>query len=258
MMNLMLLVLLVSTQVAMAEVDSGIHSIVRGTHGEPHLVKFKSGIVKIVEQGNVAELKAYETQLGSQKLRSISLANETLPLVEEVPFQPSVVPDREISAIFNRMNPHIKRKSECSDRAHVWSWDEEQRSGIKSQKAFLFLTDAYIRRTGYKWWFHVAPLFTTASGQKIVMDYQFLDRPVPFTQWKNLLVFSKRECVTDFKFNDYNRGADQTQDCYTKFEPMYYHFPAEIGARENGTPRTQWNTAEVLSSRARAFSKGSR
>src|SRR5690606_2949039 len=109
----------------------------------------------------------------------------------------------------------------------------------------------------YKWWFHVAPMYTTTSGQKFVMDKQFLDRPVTFNEWKDLLVFSKRECVTDFSFNAYNAGADQTQDCYTKEEPMYYFIPADIAAFENGRGKTGWSTAEVNGSRSRAFFKGS-
>lgn len=60
-------------------------------------------------------------------------------------------------------------------------------------------------------------MYSTASGKKMVMDYQFFDRPVTFTEWKNNLVFTKRECVTEFNFLDYDAGADQTQDCYTKF-----------------------------------------
>src|SRR5690606_17968610 len=125
-------------------------------------------------------------------------------------------------------------------------------------KAFLMLTDTYIRRTRYKWWFHVAPMYTTSSGKKIVMDFQFLDRPVTFNEWKDSLVFSKRECVKDFRFLDYDAGADQTQDCYVKFEPMYYYIPGDIGARENGYAKTDWNTFQVNSSRSRAFFKGSR
>ena len=152
----------------------------------------------------------------------------------------------------------MKRKSECSDRAHVWAWDEYQMSGTKSEKAFLLLTDTYIRRNQYKWWFHVAPMYTTTSGKKIVMDFQFLDRPVTFKEWKNILVFSKRECVKDFFFRDYDAGADQSQDCYVKFEPMYSYIPGDIGSRESGRPRTDWNLSQVNASRTRAFFKGSR
>lgn len=235
-------------------IEDSVHSVVRGSEGEPHFVKFNSGAVKFVDQ---EELEVFEAKLNAS--RSITPVGEysSMLLLDEGDFTPSLVPDGEIKNIFKNMNPFIRRRSECSDRAHVWAWDEFQRKGTKSEKAFLFLTDTYIRRHRYKWWFHVAPMYTTASGQKIVMDYQFLDRPATFSEWKNLLVFSKRECVKDFLFNDYNEGADQTQDCYVKFEPMYYRIPGDIGARELGRPRTEWNTSEVNQSRSRAFFKES-
>jgi hypothetical protein len=237
--------------------EDGIHSIVRGKVGEPHLVKFHSGAVKFIEQDEQHKLFEFEAKLKKAETTSSSYVQNRMLLQEPSDFEPSIIPDDQIQTIFNRMNPYIRRRSECSDRAHVWAWDEFERSGTKSQKAFLFLTDAYIKRNRYKWWFHVAPMYTTTSGQKIVMDYQFLDRPVTHTEWKNYLVFSKRDCVTDFRFLDYDAGADQTQDCYTKSEPMYYYVPGDIGAFENGRSKTSWNTSEVNASRSRAFFKGS-
>jgi Glutaminase len=258
MKSFMLMAFLVFTYGTGAHARDRIHSIVRGGIGGPHLVKFNSGVVKFIEQDEHHKLEHYELKFKFDKLSSDnSLPNKSLQNVENDEFQVSLVPDEELPAIFKRMNPFISRKSECSDRAHVWAWDEFQRSGLKSEKAFLFLTDAYIRRTRYKWWFHVAPMFTTASGKKMVMDQQFLDRPVTLTEWKNHLVFSKRECVTEFRFLDYNSGADQTQDCYIKAEPMYYFIPGDIGAGESGRPKTNWSTSEINASRSRAFFKGS-
>lgn len=249
-----LVAFLAFTQVVGAE---SIHSIVRGNQGEPHLVKLNSGEVIFIEAQDEAKLASYEKQVKSMVQSVASSVDNKMALLEETEFVPSLVPDSELQNIFNRMNPFMKRKSECSDRAHVWAWDENQKTGIQMEKAFLLLTDSYIKRNRYKWWFHVAPLYTTTSGQKIVMDYQFLDRPVTFTEWKNFLVFSKRDCVTDFKFLDYNAGADQTQDCYSKFEPMYYRIPGDIGTRELGSPRIKWSEFEVNSARARAFYKRS-
>jgi len=237
-----------------AVADDSIHSIVRGGAGEPHLVKFNSGEVKFIEQGQEHLLAPFEAKLKFTKAAPVS-ENKMFSIAED--FAPTPVPESELQNIWNRMNPYIKRKSECSDRAHVWSFDEFQKTGTKSQKAFLMLTNAYIVRNRYKWWFHVAPLYTTTSGQKIVMDYQFLDRPVTFTEWKNHLVFSKRDCVADFRFLDYNEAADQTQDCYTKHEPMYYYIPGDIGNFESGRGKTGWSNAEVNGARSRAFFKGS-
>jgi hypothetical protein len=252
MKSIMLMAFFSFCHLAGAATNGSVHSIVRSDDGGPHLVKMISGEVVFVDQNDERKLQIFEKQIKQQFV----LENKSLPFVEPV-YTPTPVQEKDLGKIFKNMNPFMKRKSECSDRAHVWSWDEFERSGIQSEKAFLLLTDTYIKRHRYKWWFHVAPMFTTTSGKKFVMDKQFLDRPVTFEQWKNFLVFSKRECVTDFRFLDYDAGADQTQDCYVKFEPMYYYIPGEIGARENGKAKTNWYSNEVNASRSRAFFKGS-
>jgi hypothetical protein len=239
-----------------AVADDSIHSIVRGHQGEPHLVKFNSGAVKFIEAGEEHLLAPYEAKLQFTKANS-RIENKLLSLQTDEEYVPTPVADKDLQSIWNRMNPYIKRKSECSDRAHVWSFDEFQKTGTKSQKAFLLLTNGYIIRNRFKWWFHVAPMYTTTSGQKIVMDYQFLDHPVTFEEWKNRLVFTKRACVTDFRFLDYDAGADQSQDCYTKQVPMYFYIPGDIGNLESGRGKTGWSNAEVNGARSRAFFKGS-
>jgi hypothetical protein len=257
----MILACLVPLQLAMAQNTDSVHSISRGENKNPHLVKFTSGRVLFIEQGHEEELQKFEAELASKlmskRLSSFEASGEDKFLENEsINAGPSVLSGGQIQEVFHRMNPNIKRRSECSDRAHVWVYDEFQR-GIVGEKAFLFLTDTYIRRTGFKWWFHVAPAYTLAGGQKMVLDYQFIDHPVTLTEWKNNLVFSKRDCIMDFNFNTYNAGADQTQDCYMRIAPMFYHFPGEIGSWDNGTPRSAWSESEVNSARARAFYTGS-
>ena len=250
-----LMTFLVTHGICAREVNDLIHAIERGNNGEPHLVKYSSGAVEFIEQSDQKKLRELERRLERNISLQSSLPIKLLSLDTE--FEPTIVSDKQINEIFRSFNPYMRRKSECSDRAHVWAWDEFQRSGTKSEKAFLLFTDSYIRRNRYKWWFHVAPMFTTTSGEKMVMDYQFLDQPVTFKEWKDFLVFSKRECVTDFRFLDYDAGADQTQDCYVKFEPMYYYIPGDIGTRELGRPKTNWNASQVKASRSRAFFNGS-
>lgn len=245
-------ILLTLTNFALSsEMNQKVHSITSSVNG-PHLVKLVSGEVVFVEKNDPQKLEHFQKRL----VKDLSHSKMMMPMETEEEYSPTIVDDSEIQNIFDRMNPFIKRKSECSDRAHVWTWDENKLSGINSQKVFLLLTDTYIRKNRFKWWFHVAPLYTSSSGQKIVMDLQFFDRPVSLEEWKNSLVFSKRECVSDFRFTDYNAGADQTQDCYVKVEPMYYKIPGDIGVREqSGISKTRWNESDVNASRSRAFFK---
>lgn len=251
---LFLTVLLITSGLRADNTHDEIYSITRGKKGDPHLIKLKSGAVEFLEHSEQDKLEIFEKILAIQS--SSNQYHKTLT-PDEVQFEPTPLSDDKIETIFKQMNPFIKRKSECTDRAHVWAWDEYQRNQTNSQKAFLFLTDTYIKRHRYKWWFHVAPMFTSTSGQKFVTDVQFLNRPVTFSEWKNFLVFSKRECVTEFSFLEYNAGADQSQDCYVKFLPMFYRIPGDIGNLEQGRPRTDWNVSEVNASRSRAFFKGS-
>lgn len=235
-----------------------IHSIGESSGDKSVIVRYVSGRVALVEKEEAEKLRAIEAMKSSR--HATSLKSLSALHTEEPVFTPSVISAGEATSLFNRMNRNYTRKSECSDRAHVWAHDEFQQSGHLGQKAFIFFTDAYIKRTGFKWWFHVAPMYDVESGgsvQKMVFDYMYKNRPVPVAEWKNMMVHSGRECVTDFNFNtDYDAGADQTQDCYMKFTSMYYHIPAEVGAKENGNYRTSFDQGEVSSTRVRAFHSG--
>lgn len=233
-----------------------IHSISDDFESDEVIVRYESGEVAFVDQASAQRLRALESFKSSRSQEKTMSA-----LLEEAPlYTPSVITQGEATELFNRLNKNYTRKSECSDRAHVWAYDEASARGLKGQKAFIFFTDAYIKRTGFKWWFHVAPMYDVQTGggvQKMVFDYMYKDRPVTVTEWKNMMVHSGRDCVMDFNFNtDYDAGADQSQDCYMKYTSMYYHFPAEIGAMENGTFRTSFDQGEVNSTRARAFTSG--
>lgn len=238
-----------------------IHSIGENTGDDSVVVRYTNGRIALVEPDEADKLRALEGVKNSHISSSLNSLKFFSALNEEQPlFNPSVISMAEATNLFNRMNRNYTRKSECSDRAHVWTYDEFSQNGLLGQKAFIFFTDAYIKRTGFKWWFHVAPMYDVQSGggvQKMVFDYMYMSRPVPVAEWKNMMVHSGRECVTEFNFNDYNAGADQSQDCYMKYTSMYYHFPADIGAMENGTFRTSFDEGQVSSTRARAFKSGS-
>lgn len=241
-----------------------IHSIGESRGDEPVIVRFESGRVAFVEKDEAEKLQNLKALKDARIKFNLDARNALKSFsaieTEEPAYTPSVISSAEANNLFNRMNKNYTRKSECSDRAHVWTYDEFQNNGLLGQKAFIFFTDAYIKRTRFKWWFHVAPMYDVQTGdgvQKMVFDYMYKSRPVPVAEWKGMMVHSGRECVMDFNFNDYNAGADQSQDCYMKFTSMYYHFPAEIGSKENGTYRTAFDQGEVNSTRSRAFNSGS-
>lgn len=250
-----------------------IHSIVKGDENT-HLVRFHSGRVAMVKKGEDAVLEqaiqahGYQVEAALDKknylvsLKSInSTVSEKLLLDVDPPaYTPSVVSESEIQNIYNRMNPNFKRRSECSDRAHVWAHDEFKKHGTMGQKAFIFVVNQYIIKHNFKWWFHVAPMYdvSTRNGvQKMVLDYQYKDRPVTVKEWSDMMIFSKKECKMTTKFSEYDVNP-QIEDCYMMFVSMYYHFPGEIHEQETkGIYRSSFNDSLVNGARTRAFNSGS-
>lgn len=270
----MIIACLISFQVAAETLNDSIHSIVKADE-TTHLVRFSSGRVALVkngEEGVLAEaIKAHGFQVEAgldNKNNLISLKTKSsLKFLNDVVepgvppvYQPSVVSETEIQNMYNRMNPNYKRRSECSDRAHVWAHDEFKRNGVMGQKAFIFIVNQYIIKHNFKWWFHVAPMYdvqTRGGIQKMVLDYQYKDRPVTVKEWSDMMIFSKKDCKMTTKFSEYDVNP-QTEDCYMIFESMYYHFPLEIHEQETkGVYRSSFKDFEVNNARSGAFNSGS-
>lgn len=177
--------------------------------------------------------------------------------VEPPIFEPTVLSSPAAAQeMFDRLNTNFKRLSECSDRAHVWAYDEFKSNGFKSQKIFAFFTASYINRNRFKWWFHVAPLVHVQEGGQVqmrVLDYMYMDRPVLIKEWTDLMVFSKRECKMTAKFSEYDVNP-QTEDCYMMIDSMYNRLPGDLHAQElKGIYRESFNDSEVNFSRRAGF-----
>ena len=261
------LCLLLGTANALADiVRSPIHSVVEvdGTH----LIRFENGRVAFsssadhIVKGDVVEAKIDNKQnlVSIQTLATSSGEEKSLSVLEAIEppvYEPTIIGSyNEAVTIFNRLNPNIKRSSECSNRAHVWSSEEFKKNGIKSHKAFLFLTASYINRVRFKWWFHVAPAMIVREGGRLetrVFDFVFNRRPVTLKEWQDQFVFSKRDCLPLQKFSDYDQRADQTQDCYQKLGTMYDWMPTDFANEERGIYKTQFNQSEINAAYAEAI-----
>ncbi len=252
-----------------------IHSLVESSP-ESSIVRFEKGRVGFLSKAETESLNNKEGAMVEVELdesnqirqlvflqapvrseNGITLKNT---LFDNPPvFETTVVSSSQMQDIYRRMNPNFKRLSECSDRAHVWAFEEFQKTGVKSQKAFIFFTASYIDRVRFKWWFHVAPMFDVQTGngiQKMVTDVMYKERPVTLKEWSNMMVFSRRDCKMTTKFSEYDVNP-QTEDCYMIFESMYYRLPGEIHDQEiRGVYRSEWNETEVNGARSRAFHFG--
>jgi hypothetical protein len=158
--------------------SSRVHSI------DPRygFVRFENGRVGFLDEeetSNKSATSAYSDLVDAQvrvnldstseiqRVEVLTPASQEKTLVSQVnppPYEPTILSSlAEVEAMFERLNPDYKRVSECSDRAHVWSYDEFKKNGIKSQKVFAFFTASYINKNRFKWWFHVAPMVNRGS-----------------------------------------------------------------------------------------------
>ena len=254
---------------SMAEVvKDRIHSVVNVPGSQVKLVKFENGRVAYLE-GNtkdlagevnkfkrrpvVAELDKNSRLMAFYPITDLKNQSELMETEENPPlFEPTVVENmKELKLLFDDFNSDYKRRSECSDRAHVWAWEMFKQKGIKSEKVYALFTATWIIKTRLKWWFHVAPLVSVKTPQgveKMVMDFMFNDRPLSIKAWTDNMVFDLRACKMTKKFSEYDVNP-QTEACYMMIDNMYYRLPGDLHAQElQGRYRQSWNASEIRTS----------
>ena len=265
MKTFILMGLMLSSSLLQAEtIQDRIHSIEEG------LIKFESGRVAFRERENKnllpgdfikAELNEKYSLLSYEKLSDQKDPEQKRFFLQTPPpFEPTIVPTmKEAFKIFNRSIPYWKRVSECTDRAHIWAFDEFKISGTKSRKVFIFFSAAYINSVRFKWWFHVAPLYHVndhGTVKELAMDYRYSDRPQTVKEWTDLFVYTKRDCKVTTRFSEYESDP-QMEDCFLIYESMHYKLPLEIYEQElNGKYKTSTTEAELQLALRHAFEKG--
>ncbi|MFA5584603.1 MAG: protein-glutamine glutaminase family protein [Bacteriovoracaceae bacterium] len=267
-MKFAFIVFLLITQSLFAEVlKDRIHSIEKIENSNEYLVKFENGRVAFVtDVGTLARGHLIQGKLNKRSVLENYKTIETEPLpsplmVEpEAPeYVPTVLTREQLNDFWDNLKVDYKRKSECSDRAFIWAFEGWKKHGYQVEMVYALFTASYINRHRFKWWFHVAPLLTVKNGDKIekmVIDHQFIDRPVPIREWTDLMVFTKRECKPTDKFSEYDVNP-QTEDCYLMTESMFYRIPAHLSDRETkNLYRTEFNASEVRMSYRLGFKTG--
>lgn len=275
MKKILLLSLMTLSPFTLAEIiKSPIHSIEDVPEMNLQLLKFENGRVAFINQenksfspmiqlaqaGDVVEAKV-DSDSNLMELKTLEVSESgpgLMNLHQERPkFDPTIIPSlAEAQKIFKRLNQFYTPNSECSNRAHVWAWEEFKNHGIKSLKAWIFFTASYITRNRTKWWFHVAPMIMVKHNGKIegrVLDYRYSHGPVTYKEWSDPFVFSKRPCKPTTKFSEYDVNP-QTEDCYQMIEPMYYWVPKDIHNHELiNRYKTDFSQGEIRASYSQAF-----
>ncbi len=270
-MKFLTVLLLFVTTVHAERISTRIHSIDRSTDGKnPHLIKFENGRVGFVSSEDKASLTGlFEAHqkgewmeadldrkgnfLGASQIAEPKSRNLEDP--DPRPAPTSYTPTNlssltEATAIFGNMRR--SGSGQCYNRAHVWTYEEFNRSGLCSMKLFMFFTRSYIYQYRYKWWFHVTPM-TYVNGTAMTLDRAFFRGPATVKTWTDNFIYSKRNCPVINKYSSY-RDHQDTEHCYLHPATMYFWQPRDLENYElTGYEKKQFNSSEISHAYWNAF-----
>jgi hypothetical protein len=236
-----------------------IDSVDFGKKNQEHLMKLDDGRVIFVRPGShlLSEKTDYtgvpvELEIDSkQNLLSIStLPDESVNPEEErtserqTLSQTDLPSEEEAARIFRGMNRSYYSKSECTDRAQVWTYEEMKKNNLVSRKVFLFFTNTYIRRYHYNWWFHVSP-YVLVQGTERVMDRRYTSGPRDMKNWTDIFIHSKQTCP-EGTYRYYRSHRNGAGHCVIVKADMYYRLPYHVRMLEDyGRVKSSFSRSEV-------------
>jgi hypothetical protein len=274
-----LLLLLLSFSVQARTITTQIHDLDFGNQpGDEILLFLSSGDVVKLPRVDTKQLDYYQLA----KLRKSWLAitvdkdryvekveNAPAPLKPsesekallapaEINYTPTTVPsfDRATQLIrTSRQSPNPE--SQCFNRAHVWTYEWWQKHSLRSNKILIFWSRDYVRRLGFKWWFHIAPYVNVRNDEgrvvERVLDVKYISRPVDFQWWANYHSKVNYNCKVVTKYSDY-ANYPYGHDCYFMRTHMYTYQPADLEMYEAwGFTKNAFNMDEVRAAYLEAF-----
>ncbi len=256
------LIMIFSFSAEAERLTSRIHSLDLAKNSQqPHLIKFENGQVGFLSRLDKSSVQSlHESQKRGEWLeveldeKGNFLGAGVVPapkMLEEisdpepvpVTYDPTNLGSMEQAvSIFKKMRR--SGSGQCYNRAHIWSYEEFNRSGLRSVKLFMFFTRSYIRKYRYKWWFHVTPM-TYVNGVAMTMDRAFFKGPVEVKTWTDKFIFSKRNCPVIHKYSDY-RDHQEAEHCYLHPATMYFWQPRDLENYElTGAEKKQFFPKEI-------------
>jgi hypothetical protein len=247
---------------------SAIHTIDESINDSPHLLLLENGSVIFLSSENKEDLDFFKESISSLSHLEITTDDENNfisarsvstfdhpedPIGQEnqekelnLSYEPTVLNSlSDASAIFRKMRRNYQFESQCYNRAHIWTWEEYNRSSLKSKKYFLFFTSRYIRAYRYHWWFHVTPAVSVNGLGDRMLDRRYTTDIKLIKDWTDKFIYSKRSCPIVFKYNDY-RYNQQLEHCYLIPVSMYFWQPRDIERRDRlGVEKTSFIRSEV-------------
>lgn len=160
-------------------------------------------------------------------------------------YEVSDVSESQADRLFSSMRDDTRRKSQCYNRAHVWTYEMSQNfvngSKLNLGKTWIFFTRKYISDYKYKWWFHVAPDIKV-DNVHTVLDRKFLRGPINLRGWTDFFMQNKAECKVVEYYDEYSNNQE-VESCYIIKSSMYYWQPYQIEGLEDGDaePKSWFN-----------------
>ncbi len=254
-----LVFLIMGPEVWAGKITGQIDSIDYGKSNQDHILKLADGRVVFVNEksgllsrkthyeGTPVEMEVDE----EQNLISIAtMPDETIDIPDEREtevsslFQTDLPSEEEAARIFRGMNRSYYSRTECTDRAHVWTYEEMRKNNLISRKVFLFFTNTYIRRYRFYWWFHVSP-YVHVQGNERVMDRRYTSGPREMKTWTDIFIRSRKSCpVSTYRYYRANRNG--SEHCILVKADMYYRLPLHVrNFEDSGIVKTQFSRSEV-------------
>ncbi len=247
---------------------SAIHTIDESIDDSPHLLLLDNGSVIFLKNENKEDLDFFKESKSSSSYYEITTDDEnnfisarsvsySVNLGDSIgqgnqekelnlSYEPTILNSlSDASAIFRKMRRDYQYESQCYNRAHIWTWEEFNRSSLKSKKYFLFFTSRYIRAYRYHWWFHVTPAVSVNGLGDRILDRRYTTDIKMIKDWTDKFIYSKRSCPIVFKYNDY-RYNQQLEHCYLIPVSMYFWQPRDIERRDRlGVEKTSFIRSEL-------------
>lgn len=264
---LLIILFLISFKSHAFAIRTTVHSVHLGEKSEPHLVFLSSGEVAFLRGPNKAMSESFQVASDKKDILEINLdKNHNLISVQQLPqardaensvpsdqdelmsYAPSIISTTTASSTFTKMRRDYQLQSQCYNRAHIWTYEEYKRSGLRSNKLFLFFTTRYIRAYNYFWWFHVTPMVyvggTTSAFWK-TLDRRYTRSPLSLRTWTNIFMYNDANCPIVYRWSDYY-NHQSTQYCYLIPKSMYFWQPRDIVTEENsGYVKTQYISSQI-------------
>jgi hypothetical protein len=262
-------------------ITSQIHDVDYGhKSGDEILVFLKSGDVARIDHKKASMLDTLTSQKSSgnnwikftldknrkiKKMRSVpapvvktSDMEKGMALLD-ANYVPTTIANMDIAKRYIAESRHpTKELTQCFNRAMVWSYEWWRKHSLKTNKVFVFWTKDYVRKYGFKWWFHVSPYAHIMDSDGVVkervLDVKWLSRPYAFQDWANYHSSHDVKCKVIQNYSEYANypfGADR---CYFMRANMYTWQPADLEMKEAwGYTKEGFNMDEVRAAYLEAF-----